>query len=360
MTNALIPYGYGVEAAEETKEGPDYSYRIWEESGQGFENGPQGPSDTQGAPDAQGAPSPSTPDEGGDSGGVRNPFSRAKDWWSKHQEESAQKKAEGEEAQMYRMGSRLEQEKLKAELESKKADVRAFQKRGRPSTEQKYEAGRKWMQRILTLGGPIKQAKEREYLYHPKMGKEAYVPTDMRSLTAPSGARRTHDLRGMRDLSVPQRSDATASVTSMRRLTAPPVTRSMTAFPEVKKSYGGLRELTGPGSMGSMPLQQVVRKIPEGGTRFMEDNSAVGFSPQVLTKFRAMSAPSGMSPLQKLVYSEVQENSDIDTRSHVVSELIRLGIPQEEAEQAVNDLIRRGVIKFDKSYQGEPVLGVRA
>jgi hypothetical protein len=110
--------------------------------------------------------------------------------------------------------------------------------------------------------------------------------------------------------------------------------------------------------LSGSPIQQASRKMAGSTTQEMSfaGGAAAGFDPETLNRFKQLTTPTGLTPIQKLVLREVQDNADIDTRSHVVSELMKEGIPQRDAELAIESLIKKGVISFDKQYQGEPVL----
>jgi len=82
--------------------------------------------------------------------------------------------------------------------------------------------------------------------------------------------------------------------------------------------------------------------------------------PPDLTHLRRLSTyvPAGLTGSEAAAWKEIRANNDVDTRSHVVEELGKLGIPPEEASRAIQRLLGRRLVKEDRTFQGEPILQV--
>jgi len=73
---------------------------------------------------------------------------------------------------------------------------------------------------------------------------------------------------------------------------------------------------------------------------------------------RGLSFPTGLTDTEKLAYAEIKANHDIDTKSHVVSELMDLGIDKMEALRSVEGLMQRRVVKRGQPFEGESTLTI--
>lgn len=111
--------------------------------------------------------------------------------------------------------------------------------------------------------------------------------------------------------------------------------------------FGHLRQATALKPLGATPLaqhmiptQQLVQETP------------------VMARMREMTIPRGLTRPERLAYTEIVQNGDVDVPSHVVEELSKLGISKAESEKAIRNLLRRGnVVQTDK-VGGERVLEI--
>ena len=81
---------------------------------------------------------------------------------------------------------------------------------------------------------------------------------------------------------------------------------------------------------------------------------------QAGARLRALAYPKGLTQNEQTAYQEIKANNDIDTKAHVVSEMMGMGIPRGEAIEAVNNLKRKGVVKEGREFDGAPTLEVKA
>ena len=77
-----------------------------------------------------------------------------------------------------------------------------------------------------------------------------------------------------------------------------------------------------------------------------------------MERLRGLSFPRGLTNTEKLAYAEIKANHDIDTKSHVVSELMDLGIDKMEALRSVEGLMQRRIVKRGQTFAGEPALEI--
>jgi len=182
--------------------------------------------------------------------------------------------------------------------------------------ERKGVAGRvqEAVYKTATLGGAVHLTKTRRYLYVPKTQLELYSSA------------------GMKQLSVP--------------------------------AFGKLRRMTTLGSrrtdlFGTSPLAQATTRPsplltrPTGQVRV-----GSGAQDMAVGRLRGIAFPGGLNQAEKMAYAEIRANHDIDTKSHVISELMDMGIERREAIQAVEGLMKRKVVKRGKLFEGEPTLEV--
>lgn len=90
----------------------------------------------------------------------------------------------------------------------------------------------------------------------------------------------------------------------------------------------------------------------DGGLSALRELSRPGAG---LAQLRELSAPRGLSSSETAAYQEIRENDDIDTKSHIVSEMMDMGYSKAAASRAINSLAEKGVIKKAGRYEGESV-----
>lgn len=218
-----------------------------------------------------------------------------------------------------KLKAEVERKKGEAELAKLKAEGRFFKARARPGIGK--TASR--ILKIATLGGPPKFVRKELYLPMKKV-VGTYIPTGMRRLTTPGS------LGGYK-------------MPSLARASEPQLER--------------LQRLTSLAAGGASPLSRVVmpsRRLtapPRFASRATKDVITS-------TKMRELMLPRGLSPIERMAYVEIKGNNDIDTRSHVVSELMGMGVSKSEALRAVESLLRKRVIRQDRAFEGEPLLEV--
>lgn len=125
------------------------------------------------------------------------------------------------------------------------------------------------------------------------------------------------------------------------------------------ESFGGMRQLTQVGG-GDSVLQRATTPELSGLQRLTTMGSSplakqVGSSSRLLVmpnleKLRQVEVPKGLSPAEQKAYVEIKTNGDIDTRSNVIEELVKLGIPKEEASRAISVLLSKGLVKKDGRF----------
>lgn len=234
-------------------------------------------------------------------------------------------KTEAELREERRVAERIRIEEIRAGVKVREAEAseRIAEAKARKERGRSRLAGRvtKAITRTATLGGKVRLSKATKHLYVPKARPELYTTTAMRGLTTPSF--------GKKD--------------SMRELITP--------------SYDKLRELTALGGkprdlVGDSPLAQAVSRPLGAGTVSV----GAGAQDMALERLRGITFPQGLTTNEKLAYAEIVRNNDIDTRSHIVSELMDLGVEKREAIRAVEKLVKTKVVKRGRSFEGEPTL----
>ena len=191
---------------------------------------------------------------------------------------------------------------------------------------------------VSTLGGAVHISKARKGFYVPKMDKSLYGASGMQELTRPEprGAIHTSALRRA----------GTPSYERLRQSTIPHTKQATTVQPR------GIQTPTSPVARMSSRTPTHLAK-PMGFIK-------VGSQAQdiALERLRGLSFPTGLTTTEKLAYAEIKANHDIDTKSHVVSELMDLGIDKMEALRSVEGLMQRRVVKRGQSFEGESTLRI--
>lgn len=111
--------------------------------------------------------------------------------------------------------------------------------------------------------------------------------------------------------------------------------------------FGHLRQATTLKPLGATPLAQ----------RMVPTQQLVQETP-VMARMREMTIPRGLTRPERLAYTEIVQNGDVDVPSHVVGELSRLGISRAESEKAIRNLLRRGNVVQTDRVGGEKVLEI--
>ncbi|MBU2051266.1 MAG: hypothetical protein KKH61_20155 [Gammaproteobacteria bacterium] len=204
----------------------------------------------------------------------------------------------------------------------------------------------KTVQRLGTLGGvpSVSTASDRREFYFGKAKGSIYTPP------APS----YEPLTGMRQLTAPGDAQGTGM---MRQVTTP--------------RLGRLKQATSPTSLGDSRLAQMVaptERLAQGpvgfgrpgaeGAPLSELRRLTAPSGLGLERLRQIMMPHGLTPIEKQAYIEIRQNHDIDTPSHVMEELEKLGVPREESNQAIKGLLQKNIVRKDKMFGDEPVLEV--
>lgn len=75
---------------------------------------------------------------------------------------------------------------------------------------------------------------------------------------------------------------------------------------------------------------------------------------------KEMAAIPGLTQAENLAYQEIHANGDIDSPTHVASELVQLGISKAEAIKAISGLLAKRLVETvkDKNFPGEPILQI--
>ncbi len=209
-----------------------------------------------------------------------------------------------------------------------------YARKGRRSAKEIARTVRK----VATFGGPIGMRKQVAGLYlSTGMQKLNAPPTGMRSLTSP-GKGSGSDLSALRNATNPfNRTLRTATTPQGSAL------RGVTTL-----SGQRLREMT-----MIKPVQNRAIVSTQGTVR------TSGLA-QAEARFRALGYPKGLTQTEQVAYQEIKSNNDIDTKAHVVSELMSMGISRGEAIQAVDGLVRKGVVSKGREFDGAPTLEVKA
>ncbi len=200
---------------------------------------------------------------------------------------------------------------------------------------------------VATLGGAVHISKARKHLYTPKVDLDYYVPGKKRIA---KGATEMYTAPGMKELHVPKPAGAMQTGT-LRRASTPSYERMRQA------STFKPRQTTTPAT--ASPL---MRAATGASTHLAKPMGFVKVGSQAqdvaMERLRGLSFPTGLTNTEKLAYAEIKANHDIDTKSHVVSELMDLGIDKMEALRAVEGLMQRRVVKRGQTFAGEPALEI--
>ncbi len=235
---------------------------------------------------------------------------RAQELREEDKEEKAQEKRRREDIRERLRVKGMEVSAEEAELEKRLREARGGSRLERfaKTTETLGRAGKGISKisglgyKIATLGGPVKKP-SREGIY-------GFTRSPLLDVTKPT------------------------AIIGMRALTTPhgriPFTSSLALKESVMPS--GLRgTLIGravmPTGIKSFPLRRI------------------GTDPQHLQMLRRLAVPKGLTKVETEAYMEIRRNGDVDTPSHVVSELTKLGIPRQEAIDAIKGLLRKQVVK---------------
>ena len=132
----------------------------------------------------------------------------------------------------------------------------------------------------------------------------------------------------------------------VKRLTAAPVVGSMGPSgqsPLVKLTEHPVGRVRG---MGPSPLATT----GVGQTHGLISSKGEGAAMALL---REMGMPRGLSMMEKAAFAEIRDNNDRDTLQHISSELAGLGIARKDAEKAVGNLLRKGLVEEVVERKGE-------
>jgi hypothetical protein len=285
-------------------------------------------------------------------------------------EEEERMKAE----RMRKREEEAEREKMKFERERlgalKQAQKLERQKMGFESREMRRREGGKiieGLRKAATLGGPIRMHERTAYLYGASGMRHLVAPAPRPKPTLDRLREATYPSGGMRELT---------GTGGMRRTTQPVESmRELTMPSRGRMAYGGtrgfadllvprtqkLQRLTMMTGMGQTPI---ARASTLGGITHLA--KPMGYKARVqqtndtvYRRMRALTIPNtGMNQTEQMAYAEIRANHDKDTREHVIGELAKLGLTRQEASQAIDSLMRQGLIKRGGSFRGEPVLEV--
>lgn len=234
----------------------------------------------------------------------------------------AEREAKEEEKQKRKVAE------LKAKADIREQEARIASARGKASVlrEKGYETSAKRFMGVVkgvaTLGGAVRISKARKGYYVPKMEKGMYVPTSMRSLTTPK------------------------------------VSPSIHSF----GSFGRMRQVASHKPSAVMPASPIAKRATSTPTHLAKPMKFVsirtGESSMAMERLRGLTFPVGLTQTEKMAYAEIKANNDIDTKAHVVSELMELGVPKLEAHRAVEGLLHRKIVVRSKPFDGEPTLEI--
>lgn len=197
----------------------------------------------------------------------------------------------------------------------------------------------KVIRNVATLGGAVSISKARKGYYVPKMDKSLYGTSGMRELTTPSPGR-PMQAGTLRRAGTPSYEHLRQTTTFRPQQTAPfqpRRTQPTTASPVAKMSARTPTHLAKP--MGFIKVGSQAQDV-------------------ATERLRGLTFPTGLTSSEKLAYAEIKANHDIDTKSHVVSELMDLGIDKMEALRAVEGLMQRRIVKRGQSFAGESTLEI--
>ena len=200
---------------------------------------------------------------------------------------------------------------------------------------------------VATLGGAVHTSKARKHLYTPKVDLDYYIPGKKR---VARGSTELYTAPGMRELHVPKPASAMQTGT-LRRASTPSYERMRQAS-TFKPRQTALQSTTSSLARAATGASTYLAK-PMGFVKVGSQAQDVA-----MERLRGLSFPTGLTNTEKLAYAEIKANHDIDTKSHVVSELMDLGIDKMEALRAVEGLMQRRVVKRGQTFAGEPALEI--
>lgn len=229
----------------------------------------------------------------------------------------------------------LERAKLQAQtklIEQKRREARS---KGMENTAKRFTG---IVKGVSTLGGAVRISKARKGYYVPKMEPSRYIPTGMKELTTPSAGHgmQTSTLRRVGTPSYEKLRQATTFKPRQATAVQPRMTTTSTS-PIARMATGTPRHLAKP--MGFVKIGSQAQDV-------------------AMERLRGLTFPTGLTNTEKLAYAEIKANHDIDTKAHVVSELMDLGIEKLEASRAIEGLLHRKIVKRGKPFDGEPTLEV--
>lgn len=217
---------------------------------------------------------------------------------------------------------------------------------------------------VSTLGGAVHISKARKHLYTPKVGIDYYVPGRTKitkgatSLYSASGMKELHTPQsGMKGLHMPQSRQA-PQTGALRKAGTPSYEHLRQATTFKSRQAAPFQSRTTQPTTTS-PLAKMSARTP---THLAKPMGFVKIGSQAqdvaAERLRGLTFPTGLTSSEKLAYAEIKANHDIDTKSHVVSELMDLGIDKMEALRAVEGLMQRRVVKRSQSFEGESTLEI--
>lgn len=216
------------------------------------------------------------------------------------------------------------------------------------------------VQGVATLGGAVHISKARKHLYTPKVNIDYYVP---RKSQATRGTASMFLPTGMKQLTTPSTGPGTGRelhTSTLRRAGTPSYEklRQTTAFRSRQSQPQPRTTFTTP-AQSTSPIARMATGTPRHLAKPM-GFVKIGSQAQdvAMERLRGLTFPTGLTNTEKLAYAEIKANHDIDTKSHVVSELMDLGIDKLEASRAIEGLLHRKIAKRGKPFDGEPTLEI--
>jgi len=244
---------------------------------------------------------------------------------SKREEEGKREELEAKERGRTLSKGSYELARLKQRQELRKTGETAWGRVERGARGTGKVAGAAY--KLATFGGPL-QRPSRDY-YIPKAKAETYVPTGMRALTSLEGEGRTQGAGFL-----------------LRQASTPKLGRLREA-----SMLGG-----GDAGVGSTLIAQISKGGGVPGLGF-NLKGALGDT-SALTRLRDISVPKGLSKPEEEAYLEIRRNGDVDIPSNIIEDLSKLGIPRQNAVEAIKGLLKKGLIRESGKFGGEAVLEV--
>ena len=245
---------------------------------------------------------------------------------------------------------RKERELAQKKLDLLEAELRAEKRRagedvwGRAArTAGRAERVAGALYKVGTLGGSPKTV--RKDLYLPRAGKGYYVPPPKKELYVPEPRKELYVPGAPRKTSIggPLKEVSTPKLESLRRqgeLSTGPRDTRMSPVRQLTERPISVR------GMGPSPLATT----GVGQTHGLISSKGEGAAMALL---REMGMPRGLSMMEKAAFAEIRDNNDRDTLQHISSELAGLGIARKDAEKAVGNLLRKGLVKEVVERKGE-------